>query len=150
MTFHRPFHRSSTASIAYSNAPANGHSIACHHPFHRRCSIPPHPWSDGTRRSAGAALARSQSLDPIWRWAARGTGWPTSAGSDGKIKRTSFARRFVPKYLSARCFSAAPSSSNGAAGSAFLVFLFAFKAPRDGGVGRALMGPPLLRHNKQF
>jgi hypothetical protein len=54
------------------------------------------------------------------------------------------------KHLSARCFPAAPSSSNGEVGGAFLVFFVAFDAPRDGGVGRALMGPPLLRHNKQF
>jgi len=48
MTFHRPCHRSSNASIAYSIAHTNGYSIGCYRPCHRRCSIPPHLYGDGS------------------------------------------------------------------------------------------------------
>jgi hypothetical protein len=61
MTFYRPFDRSSITSIADANASPNAYSIAYHRPFHRRCSIPPHPRSDGTRCSAEAALAFTES-----------------------------------------------------------------------------------------
>jgi hypothetical protein len=40
MTFHRPCHRSSVATNAYTLTPAIGYSIAFHRPCHRRCSIP--------------------------------------------------------------------------------------------------------------
>jgi hypothetical protein len=73
VTFHRPFDRYSIASIAYSNASPNAYSIAYHRPFHRRCSIPPHPRA--MERAAPLRLRwRSQSLDALWRWAGRGTG----------------------------------------------------------------------------
>jgi len=107
VTFHRPFDRSSIASIAHSNASPNTYSIAYHRSFHRRCSIPPHPRA--LERAAPLRLRwRSQSLDALWRRVARGTGQSTSTGSDGKIKRTG-VRKFcdmsvVAKILSAHWF----------------------------------------------
>jgi hypothetical protein len=67
MTFHRPCHRSSSASIAYDIAHAIAATIGCHRVFHRWCSIPSHSperWKRSRvrippgfeRRSADAAL----------------------------------------------------------------------------------------------
>jgi hypothetical protein len=57
MTFHRPFHRSPSPSIAYSIgysiAPAN----AFHRPFHRGFPIPPHPYGDRRARRGLEGLA---------------------------------------------------------------------------------------------
>jgi len=107
VTFHRPFDRSSIASIAHSNASPNTYSIAYHRSFHRRWFHPPTPPSAGTRCSAEAALALTEPRC-TWRRVARGTGQSTSTGSDGKIKRTG-VRKFcdmsvVAKILSAHWF----------------------------------------------
>ena len=67
MTFRRPFDRSSIAAIAHSNAPANGHSIACHHPFHRRVPSPHTPTAMERSASLCAALAHSQ-LEMSGEW----------------------------------------------------------------------------------
>jgi hypothetical protein len=91
VTFHRPFDRSSIASNTHSNAPANGRSIACHHPS--IAGVPsPHTPAAMERAAPLVLRRRSQSLDAIWMWAARGTDWLTSAGSDGQIKRTAVRR----------------------------------------------------------
>ena len=116
MNLPSPFDRPSFTSNAHSNAPANGHSIACHRPFHRWCSITPHPRSDGTLCSAQAALAYPElrcelgMSDEICGRVERGK---SDDESDGKIKRDSRLWNLGPKYLSAHCFDEIARSTTG-------------------------------------
>jgi hypothetical protein len=48
MAFDRPFDRSSIGSNAYSIGTVIAYSIGCYRPFDRVCSIPPHPYGDGS------------------------------------------------------------------------------------------------------
>jgi hypothetical protein len=56
VTFDRPFHRSSVASIAYSVGYSITPSTGFHRPFHRWFSIPPHPYGRSTPRHGRGAL----------------------------------------------------------------------------------------------
>ena len=68
---------------------------------------------------------------------------------DGKIKRTSFARRFACKKLSAHCFSTRGANEQAKRGGAFFDFCFLTRCRETAVQDHAAVSPPLLRHSKQ-
>jgi hypothetical protein len=59
VAFHRPFHRSSVASIGHVIAPSNAYAIGFHRPFHRGFSIPHTPTAIDAPAAALVALRRT-------------------------------------------------------------------------------------------